>query len=151
MRKIKIGKKFLLVDNKDFYLVKDIKWSLHPRSLRGWVPAIQKNVFIHRFILNPPKDKVVDHINHNTLDNRRVNLRICSRLENARNRRMNKNNKSGYKGVYYERTRQKHRAQIGFKGRNIKLGRFKDPKMAAVAYNEAAKYFFGNFAFLNKI
>lgn len=59
---------------------------------------------LHRFITNCPLDKVVDHINHNTLDNRKSNLRICSRFENQQNLR---SCKSGHPGVYFKKTRGK--------------------------------------------
>lgn len=63
-----------------------------------------KTLKLHRLIMNCPRDKVIDHINHDTLDNRKQNLRICSRFENQQNLR---SCKSGHPGVYFKRTRGK--------------------------------------------
>lgn len=60
-------------------------------------PRGEKCIKMHRFIMNCPDDRVVDHINHNTLDNRKCNLRVCTQFENNQNQR---NNKSGIPGVF---------------------------------------------------
>jgi len=84
---------------------------------RGWRQLTQKGdylyfytkfgrkvVLLHRFIMDANSNSIVDHKNQNTLDNRRENLRVCSRAQNNRNRTRNTNNISGYKGVsYYKR------------------------------------------------
>jgi hypothetical protein len=60
-----------------------------------------KNMFLlHRLLINCPKNKIVDHINGDKLDNRLCNLRICDKSKNGMNRGMQKNNSSGFKGVY---------------------------------------------------
>lgn len=87
-----------------------------------------------------------DHISRNTLDNRRGNLRPCTNAENSKNRNLNRNNKSGFKGVYWHERRQRWMAQICADGKQIDLGRFKTKEEAARAYNEAANRLHGDFA-----
>lgn len=87
-----------------WHVIKDTRWKnsgyyLCHRPLKA--PCIK----MHRFIMNCPRDKVVDHINHNTLDNREYNLRVVTQFENNQNQR---NNKSGIPGVY-KRTRPNHK------------------------------------------
>lgn len=103
---------------------------------------------MHRLIMNTPEGMLVDHINHDCLDNRKSNLRICTHAENARNKRPVIGT-SKYKGVYWDKTNKKWEAHIR-KGKDVKyLGQFKCEKKAALAYNEKAKELFGEFAYLN--
>ncbi len=108
-----------------------------------------RNRLLSRFIMGAKKGEIVDHINHDTLDNRKSNLRICTPLQSARNRRGHSDSKSGLIGVsrYKGKT---WRARI-FCDKEIYLGYFKDKYEAAKAYNEAAVKYFGEFACLNKI
>lgn len=87
----------------------------------------------------------VDHINGVTDDNRWCNLREAKHCENSRNRKLNKNNKSGYKGVHWLKKQQKWRAVITFEQRKIHLGCYDDPKIAYEAYCEAAKEYHKDF------
>ncbi len=105
---------------------------------------------MHNLIINTPDGMEADHINGNTLDNRRSNLRICTRGQNQRNRRGNLNGTSKYKGVSFKNENKKWVAQIGFK-KNMFIGYYKTEIEAALAYNEAAKKYHGKFARLNKI
>jgi hypothetical protein len=102
---------------------------------------------MHRLLLNPPEGVEVDHINGNTLDNRRANLRICTHAENSRNRRGRSNSKSGVKGVTpYPGG---WRATINVNGKNVHLGCFTNIDDAAEAYDEAATRYYGEFARTN--
>jgi hypothetical protein len=92
----------------------------------------------------PPEDKVVDHKNGDTSDNRRSNLRICSKTENARNRKMNKTNSVGYKGVSKVGTR--FRARIWTDEGRKHLGCFETKEEAYQAYIEASRKYHGEFA-----
>jgi hypothetical protein len=91
----------------------------------------------------------VDHINHNGLDNRRINLRIATARQNKQNTKIQKSNTSGYKGVTKDRT--KWRAMIRISGKRVHLGMFDDKRDAAIAYNRAAIKYHGDFACINDI
>lgn len=81
---------------------------------------------IHKLIMTPPKGKYVDHINGNKLDNRRSNLRICTNQLNSLNRSgLNKNNKSGCRGVYWDKTTKSWSAQIKIDYKTRRIGRYK--------------------------
>jgi hypothetical protein len=102
--------------------------------------------------VNDPKNEV-DHINHNPLDNRKENLRICTRRENSRNRTKGKFIKrpsSRYKGVSFDKKLNKWIAAIGL-DTMIYIGCFTTEEDAAFAYNIKAKEIFGEFACLNEV
>lgn len=109
---------------------------------------------MHRLVLNPPSDKDIDHINSDGLDNQKINLRVCSRAENARYKRPRLTSKTGYKGVYFlkgtKRTKP-WRAVIGINGKAKSIGQFATAEEAAEAYNQKAKEAYGRFAYLNKV
>ena len=114
-----------------------------------------KKYFAHRLAWlhahgNFPEDQI-DHINHVKDDNSLKNLRACSRSENFANRKKQQNNTSGYKGVVWDKEKRKWRARIGHGRKLFYIGRYKDIKDAAVAYNKKALELFGEFACLNKI
>lgn len=93
---------------------------------------------------------VVDHINRNSLDNRRANLRVATHLQNARNRvKINKKCSSIYKGVCWSKHHKKWAAQINVRRKSIHLGYFKDELDGAKCYDEAAKKYHDEFACLN--
>lgn len=111
----------------------------------------KKTILMHRYIMNAPKNKVVDHINGNTLDNRIENLRICSHKENIRNSKKCKNNTSGYTGVFFYKRTKRWQSCIGVNNKIINLGYYDTKEEAALAYNEAAIKYFGEFAKLNEV
>jgi len=88
----------------------------------------------------------VDHINGNKLDNRVDNLREVSRSQNMSNVGMQKNNKSGFIGVFWAAREEKWQAVVAYKKKNISLGRFDCPMEAAIAYNNAALKYHGIYA-----
>lgn len=110
----KYGKIEVLLDDEDYDRVVKENIILHPKydkTINGFYIQFhikdetkkdkRTTIGLHRWILNCAKGLQVDHINHNTLDNRKCNLKICTQLENANNKGFYKNNKSGIKGVYY--------------------------------------------------
>ncbi len=109
------------------------------------------NKYIHRLIMGIKDGKIlVDHINGNSLDNRKSNLRLCSRQENTRNNKGHGKNK--YKGVDRDKRRKSlYFACITVRGLKLYLGSFDNEKDAALAYNKAATKYFGEFAKLNVI
>lgn len=161
MKKIHLTQgKFALVDDDDYERLMAMgKWrigndgyavkSKRKRKDTGeWTNEI---VLMHRVIMNAPKGMCVDHIKFDRLDNRKSNLRLCTRTENNRNVGLSKNNTSGFKGVSFMKNRGKHFAQITVDRKNLFLGYFDDPKEAAKAYNLAAMKHHGAFANLNNI
>lgn len=88
----------------------------------------------------------VDHINGNGLDNRRVNLRLATSLQNQGNSRKRRNASSYYKGVSWYKPLKKWRAQIKVDKHVIHLGYFVSEEEAAIVYQEAAIAHFGEFA-----
>lgn len=88
----------VLIDKEDYNKIKDetlhiFKNSKHYRCRTG------KHIYLHRIIMNCPKGLVVDHINHNTLDNRKENLRICTPQDNMKNLSLYRTNKTGYSAI----------------------------------------------------
>lgn len=151
----KCGDFEVLLDSDDFERISKFKWYINKqRGNKFRVVAFKKNkqIKLHRYILNITDSSVqVDHINGNPLDNRKCNLRSCSNQQNSMNRKIK--NPLGYKGVFKEKKnlQKPYRAGITFNRKNISLGYFKTLEEAALAYNEAAKNYFKEFARLNKI
>lgn len=148
--------KFALVDEEDFDRLIKYKWHCSYygyaiRTIRNKLTKKTEVIRMHREIIQCPKDYEIDHINNNPLDNRKENLRICSRAENCRNMRKPKNNSSGYRGVSFEKRRNKYRAYITLDNKQIHLGQFNTAIEAAITYNIAAVKYHGKFANLNKI
>lgn len=92
----------VLIDKEDYEKVKKHQWCV---DTRGYAKTTieGKEVKLHRYINNPKENEVVDHINHNTLDNRKINLRNVTIQENSMNQRKPKNNTSGYKNIHYRK------------------------------------------------
>lgn len=158
MKKIPIkGGAFALVDDDCFDVLSKKKWYINKgkntsyASTSVWDEGTNRTILMHTLIINIPNGLFCDHINGDGLDNRRENLRFCTNSQNQGNSRMPKNNTSGFKGVTFSKRHNKWQAQIKFNYKNIFLGRFEDKRDAAIAYNESAKNYFGEFAKLNKI
>jgi hypothetical protein len=106
----------------------------------------QVSYYLHREIMNCPKVMQIDHINRNTLDNRKCNLRICTCSENAHNSTKKRTNKSGFKGVYFDNTRKLWASQITLNRKCYPLGRYKTIKEARNAYKKGALKYHGIYA-----
>lgn len=143
-----LNNKQILIDPEDLQLLQAHTWYIaNGRYVRAHIKGKMKQ--FHRLIMRVDDGMQVDHINGNTLDNRKENLRICSGIENSWNQKKHKRNKSGYKGVYWYPHSSKWRVQIGYKGKHIHLGTFSDVVEAAKVYDNAAKKYFGKFARTN--
>jgi hypothetical protein len=144
-----------IIDDADYELVSQYKWQLSPNKNTGYAShAFSKKgkyyrLYMHRLITGASADKEVDHINHNGLDNRRANLRVCSEQENKWNR-VHPIGKSGFKGVHWYRPTGRWRAIIVIDNRFKHLGIFDDPRDGAAAYDRAAVSAFGDFAVTNR-
>ena len=150
-----------LVDDDDYEILNQYKWhALFDKVGGGYyaktcqaipVGGITSNL-MHRAILKVASDFVhVDHVNHNTLDNTRGNLRIATPSQNGANRKRNINNISGFKGVSWRNDRNKWVVNIKVNQRKIWIGAYGDIIIAARAYNNAAIKYFGEYALLNVV
>lgn len=150
--------KMAIVDAEDYDNLMQWKWvascegKYAARRIRLSEKSEHQQISMHRQIMGNPKGKHIDHINGNTLDNRKCNLRICTNLENCRNRKKQKNaTTSQYKGVSFARHLKTKRwnAQVKVNYKSINLGYFLTELEAAQAYDKAAKKHFGEFARVN--
>ena len=109
---------------------------------------MQNHLYLEPCTLSPKL--FVDHINNNSLDNRKSNLRIVTHRQNCLNTRpKTKNTTSRYKGGSWDKESKKWRALITHKGRRISIGRFKNETDAARTYDKTAKELNGDYAYLN--
>ena len=153
MRTIKLTKgQVALVDDGSFNLLSQYRWHAG-KNPNGKFYARRKsngeNEHMHRMILNAPNGLDVDHVNGDSLDNRRANLRLCTRSENNMNRGVQCNNSSGYKGVTWNKRKNKFCAQIRKEKRHYHCGYFDKPKDAAISYDMVALMLYGDFAITN--
>lgn len=133
-----------LVDDELYYNLIQYPWHIS----QGY-PTSKKVGRMHRFIMNYDGNDYIDHINNNSLDNRKNNLRIASPQENMMNRKSSINVTSQYIGVSFDKTRNKWKAYITIDNKFKYLGRFKSEQDAAKARDEATKKFYNEFGNLN--
>ena len=157
MKTIKLTQgKTALIDDSDFELVSKHKWyaAKMARSYyamtRVQTAKGQRGLPMHALILGKKEGFEIDHINHDSLNNTRSNLRHVTIKQNQYNRRKNNNGTSIYKGVCFYKTLGKWQAQIQKDGVAFYLGRYPNEKDAALAYNKAAIAKFGKLAHINK-
>jgi hypothetical protein len=155
MNKIQLTKGFVvLVDSKNYNWLNQWKWYYaHGYAVRNVYEKDERHyqVRMHRLIANTPDGMDTDHINGNKLDNREDNLRVCNRSQNVANSFVEKQNKSGFKGVSWKQKNKKWVVQIRSNNVVHHIGLFKDVYEAAKAYNRAAISYFGEFAKLNRV
>ena len=149
-----------LVDDEDFEWLSQWKWCVSPSgsgipyAVRGPTVSEKKDgrkslISMHRVIMQTPNGLQTDHINHNTLDNRRSNLRIVNSSQNHHNMRCGCRGNSRFKGVYWYSDKRKWVAGIRVDKKQIHISCFDDEVEAAKAYDEKAREFFGEFACTN--
>jgi hypothetical protein len=144
--------KTAIVDADDFEWLSQRNWYAYRKWKTDTFYAASdtsgSSVAMHRLILGCTLGEKGDHENHNTLDNRRQNLRKCNVHQSVMNRRKHRQNKNPYKGIFLH-PNGKWRAFIGINRRKKSLGYFDNPEDAAKAYDKAARIHFGQFACLN--
>lgn len=147
--------KIAIVDANDYEWLSKWKWqaswnqssqsyyAVHSMKVAGKTIKVS----MHRLILglNPGDIRNGDHRNHDTLDNRRNNLRIATFSQNKQNSLRRKDNNSGFKGVSWDSEKRKWRVRIAVDGRPIRLGRFASLELAHAAYCDAAKKYHREF------
>jgi len=149
--------KYTLVDDCDYKCLMQWQWYFNgyyavrtsPRRARGQ----SKTIYLHRVVAERAgldvQSRRIDHRNRNGLDNRRRNLREASVAQNRANGRPRQGSVSGCKGVYWDKDNRKWRARISVGHHCHSLGRSITKREAALAYNQAALEYFGDFAWLN--
>jgi hypothetical protein len=147
---------FAIVDEEDYDFLNQYKWyadyqpgiygfyarrNLYLGVIDGkekWKAIMMHRLIMERFLGRElERREVIDHINHDSLDNRRCNLRVASQRQNTQNR--NEKSSSKYPGVYWHNPTQKWHAQITINGKRKHLGLFVDEREAAKAYEEACR------------
>ncbi len=148
--------KVALIDNEDYQRINQHKWYAHYQhgywyAVRNIRNSNGKRItqHMHRFIIDVPDGLETDHINHNGLDNRKCNLRSCTRMENQQNQRLQQKTSSCYKGIHWHKRDKKWYARIRLNGKLIHIGLYTNEIIAALAYNIKATELFGEFACLN--
>lgn len=138
--------KVMLCDIDDWERLKQLYWTEH----NGYAVTTKNydHPIFHRLVMNIDDPKIqVDHINGNRLDNRKSNLRLCTNQENSMNKYENSNNTSGYKGVYFDKNRNKWRASIQYNGKHISsTKRYDTPEDAYRWYIDKSNELFGEFS-----
>lgn len=138
----------VLIDVADFESVAAYRWTVRPGRHTSYVTRCDRNnkqVRLHRQILNQPPNTITDHRNLNGLDNRRQNLRPCSRSENGFNSPLRKDNPSGFKGVF-QYPSGAWGARIWKAGRRFYLGTFPTAIEAHKERTRVAEVLHGEFA-----
>lgn len=151
-----------IFDKEDFHRIRNFKWQLTGLSKRNktryvisrpWRsgPSDDWVMIFHQLIMSFPVTGVIDHINQNGLDNRKINLRVVTRFENARNKTYKRKSSSGYSGVYFDKKCpiSPWKAEIRHLNNIIHIGHFSEKEAAAKAYDEKAFELRGGFASLN--
>jgi len=149
--------KYAIVDPEDYEPLNKHKWyackSKNTYYAVRTTKTGKKRLYIkmHREIIDPPKHLLIDHINHNGLDNRKANLRLATHSQNCCNRTYvkQKNSSSKYKGVTWHKHRKIWQVRIGLNGQRKTVGLFHDEIEAARAYDEAARRHHKEFAVTN--
>lgn len=129
-------------DLEDYDKIKDYCWY---ENDSGYL-ITEKNIRFHRLILDiRNRQFVVDHINHKTLDNRKINLRVCTQFENS------KNTTTKYSGVYFNKDKNKWVASISYNYKSIYLGAFENFEDAVTARKQAEEEYFGEYSYDNSM
>lgn len=132
----KYGLFTVFIDIDDVGLLKPHIWFIQDYNRKTIATKInKKSVYLHRFIMDCPSDKVIDHINHNRLDNRKNNLRICTQKENMNNLLPNCK-----RGKYIFQVGNKFRVRVPQNGKNLHLGYFDTLEQAQKVVNSHIDY-----------
>jgi hypothetical protein len=147
--------KFTIVDDEDFDELNKFKWMAHKERGNWYACRIERVnkkyniVRMHRTLMGDPVGVLIDHKDGNGLNNSKSNLRIATNQQNLMNQKAQENRKSKYKGVSLFKHCKTFRAYITYDRKQMHLGCYKTETEAALAYDNAAKRMFGEFARLN--
>jgi hypothetical protein len=144
--------KWAIIDAEDYDRLSMYNWCAVRMGQNWYAKTLKRDgmsLAMHRLITNAPKYLVVDHMDHNGLNNRKSNLRLCTPAQNQYNARPIPGGTSKHKGVCRDRKSKKYRALIGHKSKRYHLGCFDNEDDAGRAYDRKAIELFGEFAYLN--
>lgn len=153
MRYIELTRGYVaIVDDCDYEAIAKYKWRAFPNKNTCYAArsvylseGLCRDIFMHRQLMNAPKGMQVDHRDGNGLNNTSYNLRLATHQQNQRNKRLQRNNTSGFKGVSWYKKESLWVANISVNGRTITLGRFPTAEAAHAAYCEASAKYHGPF------
>ncbi len=164
MKEIKLtnSERVALVDDEDFEEISKYKWHFHGGRARTTRHDPKKyketarrsrivGTYMHRMLLKAGPTDEIDHVDRNPLNNKKSNLRFCTRSQNIQNTPRRAMGSNTYKGVTYRKESGAWRARIVVNGKRLSLGEGRDPKELARLYNAAALKYHGAFAHLNTI
>lgn len=142
-------------DLEDYNKIKTVYWRVNPC---GYVSHVYDdkngktcNLLMHRIIMNPPQNMLIDHINHNKIDNRKCNLRVVDSQKNVMNSSLSKNNKSGVTGVFWNKINSKWASRITYNGEDYHLGYYIELEDAIKARKDAEDLYFGEYSYDNSM
>jgi hypothetical protein len=143
----------ILVSQEDEWILSAYPWQCDKNGyvfFQRYMGGKLVRILLHRVLLCAQTGEIVDHRDGNPLNNTRGNLRRCTHAQNMRNRKLNKNSSTGFKGVYVDGGKsRKFRAEIKCDGQRIRLGAFDHAADAALMYRLAAIHYHGEFARFN--
>ena len=140
-----------MVDDEDYGFLNQFFWQVDREGIIKTRSKENGHVLLTHLLMKPPKGFEIDHKDRNRLNNQKSNLRFATSAQNKMNRGPRKDCKSGYKGVSWHKQRKKWTTRIKIKNKYLFLGLFEDIKQAAFVYNNAAKKYFREFAYLNNL
>jgi len=148
----------VLIDTKNLKRLKeaDLRWNVtydkctneyYVKTIKYLKGGGKEHIVLHRFITNAPQGMVVDHHNHNRLDNREENLFVTEYKNNSTNRKgSNSNNKSGYRNVFWNSSIDKWSVRLSKNYKQINLGDYDDVHEAGRVAEEGRKKYYGEYA-----
>lgn len=136
------------IDIEDIERVQQHKWHINDNDQKYVTSESfeERTVRLHRFLMDCPKDKIVDHIDRDIFNCRKSNLRICSRTENNWNAGVRRDSGTGIRGVYFDKTSGKYKAHIQVNKKRINLGTFSGIDEAIKIRRKAEKTHYGDYA-----
>lgn len=141
------------IDAAQYDRVRQHRWCCNGTTGYIQTAIARETTYLHHFVLDlkPPRGQVVDHIDGDKTNNREANLQVIPhRLNTQRRHNLNRNNTTGYRGVY-KASQTTYRAIIGFNGQLYQYNGFATPEAAARKYNEEVLRLHGNQAILNAV
>lgn len=139
--------RFAILDKRDYQMISKHTWFVRNNRNKYFYAARKdkgKIIMMHRIINQTPIGMETDHINHNTLDNRRNNLRTVTHSKNQMNREINSNNVSGKSGVCWIDRFKKWVVHININKKKTTLGYYKNFEDAVLVRTKAERVYYGN-------